>query len=143
MCYTLTTKVKKGNKAMLKFYYIRYITYYKGKEVGRTTGRTLCEESEAKNFRMKVTWENLTDIWEALGGSGCNFSMWNMKKGRQISFDNTWPWQEPKEWKHADPQIEIECQWTERQVSLQDIMEWYDSEKAMKYLRERNYARED
>ena len=121
---------------MLKFYYIRYITYYKGREVGQSTARILCEEFKVENFRKKVTWENLSDTWEELGCC-CNFSIWNMKRGRQLSFDNTWPWQEPKEWKHADPRVEIECRWSERQVSIQDILEWPDSEKAMQYLNER------
>lgn len=121
---------------MFKFYYIHYTTYYKGREVGRCTARALCEESQVKNFRKKVTWENLSNILEDLGCCR-NFSVWNMKRGRQISFDNTWPWQEPKEWKHADPQVEIECRWSERQVSIQDILKWPDSEKAMQYLNER------
>lgn len=122
---------------MLKFYYIDYTTYYKGKEVGCTTAYALCEESEIKNFRKKVTWENLVDVYKELG-LACKFTIWNMKRGRQISFSDTWPWQEPKEWKHADPQIEIECCWSERQVSIKDIMEWHDSEKAIQYLNERN-----
>ena len=121
---------------MLKFYYIYYTTYYKGRKVGCTTAQALCEESEVKNFHKKVTWENLASICEEVGGC-CNFFIWNMKKGRQISFGNTWPWQEPKEWKHTDPQVEIECCWSERQVSIQDIMDWHDSEKVMQYLNER------
>lgn len=122
---------------MLKFYYVHYTTYYKGREVGCSTARALCEESKVKNFRKKVTWENLADIREELDCS-YNFTIWNMKKGRQLSFDNTWPWQEPKEWKHPDPQVEIECRWVERQVSIQDILDWHDSERAKQYLNERN-----
>ena len=122
---------------MLKFYYVHYTTYYKGERVGHSTASALCEESEVKNFRKKVTWENLADIWEELGGC-CNFLIYNMKKGRQLSFVDTWPWQEPKEWECTDPQVEIECCWSERQVSIQDVMEWYDSEKAIQYLNERN-----
>lgn len=124
---------------MLKFYYIHYTTYYKGREVGCTTAYALCEETEAKDFHKKVTWENLDDILEEVGGGACNFSLYYMKKGRQLSFSDTWPWEEPKEWKHPDPQVEIECQWVERKVSLQNIMDWYDSEKAMRYLKERNW----
>lgn len=123
---------------MLKFYYIYYTTYYKGRKIGCTTAYTLCEESEVNNFRKKVTWENLADIWEELGRHACNFSIWNRKKGRQISFYETCPFEEPKEWKHADPQIEIECRWSERQVSIKYIMEWHDCEKAIQYLNERN-----
>ena len=123
---------------MLKFYCIRYTTYYKGKEVSYTTARALCEETEIDNWRIKVTWDNLTELLERIGGQACGFSIWNMKKGRQLSFANTWPWQEPKEWKHADPQVEIECYWSERQVSIQEVLKWYDSEKAIRYLNERN-----
>ena len=123
---------------MLKFYCIHYTTYYKGKEVSYTTARALCEETEVDNWRIKVTWDNLTELWEKIGGLACGFSIWNMKKGRQLSFANTWPWQEPKEWKHSDPQIEIECCWSERQVSIQDVLEWHDFEKAIQYLNERN-----
>lgn len=124
---------------MLKFYYVHYTTYYKGKKVSQTTARALCEESKVNNFRKKVTWENLTDIWEELGGQACGFTIWNMKKGRQLSFhSDTLPWQEPKEWKHTDPQVEIECRWSERQVSIQNVLDWHDAEKAVQYLNERN-----
>lgn len=122
---------------MLKFYCIHYTTYYKGEEVACSTARCLCDESKVDNWRVKVTWGNLAELWEQIGGLACGFTIWNMKRGRQLSFPDTWPWQEPKEWKHADPQIEIECCWSECQVSIQDIMEWYDSEKAMQYLKER------
>ena len=70
---------------MLKFYYIHYTTYYKGRKVGWTTACTLCEESKVENFRKKVTWENLANIWKELG-SACNFSIWNMKKRSSAFF---------------------------------------------------------
>ena len=124
---------------MLKFYCIHYTTYYKDKEVAYRTAHCLCDESKIDNWRVKVTWDNLAELWERIGGLCCGFSIWNMKRGRQLSFADTWPWQEPKEWKHADPQIEIECCWSERQVSIQDVMEWYDSEKAMQYLKEHGF----
>lgn len=123
---------------MLKFYCVHYTTYLKGQKVGWTTLHTLCEESEAKkSFRKKVTWENLADVWEEFGRA-CGFSIWSRKRGRQISFLDTWYWEEPKEWKHADPQVEIECCWSERLMSIQEVLEWHDSEKAIQYLNERN-----
>ena len=128
---------------MLKFYCIHYTTYYKGKEIAHRIAHCLCDESKVDNWRVKVTWDNLTELWERIGGLSCGFTIWNMKRGRQLSFSNTWPWQEPKEWKHADPQIEIECYWSERKVSIQDVMEWHDSEKAMQYLKERRFVAGD
>ena len=123
---------------MLKFYYIHYTTYHKGKEVAHRTAHCLCDESKVDNWRVKVTWDNLAELWEQIGSLYCGFTIWNFKRGRLLSFPDSWPWQEPKEWKHADPQIEIECRWSERKVSIQDVMEWHDSEKAMQYLAERN-----
>jgi hypothetical protein len=122
---------------MLKFYYVDYTTYYKGRKVGQCTAYALRDEANANDYRVKITWENLNEVIKDIGFS-CRFSVWNKKKGRQISFSNTWPWQEPKEWKHADPQIEIECRWTEREVSIQEVLEWHNSEKALQYLNERN-----
>ena len=122
---------------MLKFYYVDYTTYYKGRKVGQSMAYALRDETNANDYRVKITWENLNEVVKGIGLS-CGFSVWNMKKGRQISFSNTWPWQEPKEWKHADPQIEIECRWTEREVSIQEVLNWHNSEKAIQYLNERN-----
>lgn len=122
---------------MLKFYYVHYTTYYKGREASQATAYALCDETEIKNCRVKVTWENLNEVLENIGFS-CGFSVWNMRKGRQISFSKTWPWQEPKEWKHADPQIEIEFRWSEREVSIQEVLNWHNAEKAIQYLNERN-----
>lgn len=123
---------------MLKFYCIHYTTYYKDKEIACRTATHLCDESEVDNWRVKVTWDNLAELWEQIGGFHCGFTIWNFKRGRQLSFAESWPWQEPKEWKHADPQVEIECCWSERKVSIHDVMKWHDSEKAMQYLAERN-----
>ena len=122
---------------MLKFYYVDYTTYYKGREMCQCTAYALRDEANANDYRVKVTWENLNEVIKGIGCS-CGFSVWNMKKGRQISLSKTWPWQEPKEWKHADPQIEIECRWSEREVSIQEVLIWHNAEKALQYLNERN-----
>ena len=61
-----------------------------------------------------------------------------MRKGRQISFRNTWPWQEPKEWKGKELDIEVQVEWFESELSLQEVMEWYDASVAIQYLNERN-----
>lgn len=123
---------------MLKFYCIHYATYYKGKEVAHRIAHCLCDESKVDNWRVKVTWDNLAELQKQIGDLSFGFTIWNFKRGRQLSFPDSWPWQEPKEWKHTDPQVEIDCRWSERKVSIQDVMEWHDSEKAMQYLAERN-----
>jgi hypothetical protein len=123
---------------MLKYYVIHYTTYWHGKDMGTCIARTICDEGEVNNFRKKVTWENLANIVEEVGGLACNFSIWNMKKGRQISFRNTWPWQEPKEWKGKDLDIEIQAEWVERELSIKEAMEWHNATVAIQYLNERN-----
>ena len=51
---------------MLKFYSIHYTTYYKGKEVAYRTAHCLCDESKVDNWRVKVTWDNLAELWNRL-----------------------------------------------------------------------------
>lgn len=122
---------------MLKYYVIYYTTYWHGKKMGVRTARTICDESKVDNWRVKVTWDNLAELWEQIGSLGCGFTIWNFKRGRLVSFDTTWPWQEPKEWKGKELDIEVKAEWVERDVSIQEVMEWHDSGKAIQYLKER------
>lgn len=129
---------------MMKFYTIYYMTYHNGKRVDFKTGQILCDESKVDNWRVKFTWENLTELYEKIG-CHCCFNIWDFKRGRLVSFfndDNVLPWSKDfhhdvKEWKTPDLDIEVECEWVERHPSLDQIFEWHDGEKAMKYLLER------
>lgn len=122
---------------MLKYYVIHYTTYWHGKDMGTCTARTICDESKVDNWRVRFTWENLTELYHEIGLGCCSFTIFNMRKGRQVSFCNTWPWQEPKEWKGKELDIEVQAEWVERDVSIREIMEWHDSGKAIQYLKER------
>ena len=123
---------------MLKYYTIHYTTYWHGKDMGTCIARTICDESKVDNRRIKFTWENLTELYHKIGLGCCSFGIYNMRKGRQISFRNTWPWQEPKEWKSKELDIEVQVEWFESERSLQEVMEWYDASVAIQYLNERN-----
>ena len=123
---------------MLKYYCIYYTTYWHGKEIGTRTARTICDESKVENWRVRFTWENLTELYHEIGLGCCSFGIYNMRKGRQISFDNTWPWQEPKEWKDKELDIEVQAKWVEREVSINEILNWHNSAVAIQYLNERN-----
>ena len=123
---------------MLKYYAIRYTTYWHGKEMGTCTAYTICDENKVDNWRVRLTWENLTEMYHKIGFGRCAFSIYNMRKGRQISFRDTWPWQEPKEWKGKELDIEVQAEWIEREVSIRDVLEYHDSSVAIQYLNERN-----
>ena len=123
---------------MLKYYTIHYTTYWHGKDMGTCIAHTICDESKVDNRRIKFTWENLTELYHKIGFGCCSFGIYNMRKGRQISFRNTWPWQEPKEWKGKELDIEVQVEWFESELSLQEVMEWYDASVAIQYLNERN-----
>lgn len=123
---------------MLKYYIIRYTTYWHGKEMGIRTAHTICDESKVNNWRVRLTWENLAELCQKIGFDCCAFVIFNMRKGREISFDNTWPWQEPKEWTGKELDIEVQAEWIEREVSIKKILEWQNSSVAIQYLNERN-----
>lgn len=121
---------------MLKYYVIYYTTYWRGKEMGVRTARAICDESKVDNWRVRFTWENLTELHEQIG-LHCAFTVYEFRRGRLVSFDTTWPWQEPKEWTGKELDIEVKAEWIERDVSIREVMEWHDSGKAIQYLKER------
>ena len=124
---------------MLKYYVIYYTTYWHGKEMGVRTARAICDESKVDNWRVRFTWENLTKLREQIG-LHCAFTVYEFRKGHLVSFDKTFPWQEPKEWKDKELDIEVQAEWVEHDVSIQEIMAWHDSGKAIQYLKERGLA---
>lgn len=123
---------------MLKYYVIHYTTYWHGKDMGTCIARTICDESKVDNWRVRFTWENLTELYQEIGLGCCSFNIFNMRKGRQVSFRTTWPWQEPKEWNGKELDIEVQAEWVERELSIQEAMEWHNASVAIQYLNERN-----
>ncbi len=124
---------------MLKFYTIYYTTYCEGKEFNMKTARILCDESEVDEWRVRFTWENLTELYKQIG-SHCYFNVWNFKRGRIVSFFNECfgnYQSDRKEWKHKELDIEVKCEWREYSPSIKKILEWPNGEKAIQYLRER------
>lgn len=125
---------------MLKFYTVYHSCYHNGTEVGTHVSTALMDESEAKNQTFFLNWDNLNE-WYHDYGLYAYFNVWNLKKGRLVSFFNTRMFgnkADVKEWKHKDLNITIECKMYECNKSISEILQWHDSEKVLQYFKERN-----
>ena len=126
---------------MLKFYSVSYTTYHNGTFIAAEHGRTICDESEIKAFSEEITWDNLTEILQKYGCS-LPFNVWKFKKGRRVSFFSGNPFKKDfrdiKEWKSPlNLTIKVQYKDISNVMSIQDVLNWHDAEKAIQYLNER------
>ena len=128
---------------MLHYYRVLFTTYNNGVEVGCTRGFTIADESEVKEKTIPITWENLEEVYYDYGVN-LPFNYWNFKRGRIISFfegafcdKNRHDIHERK-----TPVLDMKLVITYEvcRCSLNDILNYWDSEKAIQYLRERNLS---
>lgn len=131
---------------MLKFYRMYYETFNKGHLVGTHCGKILVDENERpKDEIIDFTWDNLQD-WYSKYGILVSFGLWNSKKGRRISFFTdslifVKPWEKDiKEWKEKELDLKVHISTEEYTPSIQEVLECYDSEKAIQYLKERGLS---
>lgn len=131
---------------MLKFYRTYFHTYNKGHLIGTHSGKTLANEDEKpKEETIEFTWENLQSLYSKYGIL-TSFSLWNFKKGRIISFFTdslifVKPWEKDiKEWKEKELDLTLQISVEEYMPSIQEVLNWYDSEKAIQYLKERGLS---
>ena len=131
---------------MLKFYRTYYETFNKGHLIGTDSGRILVDENEKpKDKIIDFTWDNIQDLYSK-HGIVTSFALWNLKKGRRISFfTNSFifvkPWEKDiKEWKEKELDLKLQVSVEEYTPSIQEVLEWYDSEKAIQYLKERGLS---
>ena len=128
---------------MLHYYRVLYTTYNNGVKVGRTDGFTIADENEIKEKTIPITWENLKEVYYDYGPN-FPFNYWNFKRGRVISFfegcltDKNR--RDIKEWKTPTLNIKLVITYEIFPCSLNDILNYWDSEKAIQYLRERNLS---
>ena len=88
---------------------------------------------------MLLNWDNITQFYKS-HSLKCNFNLWESKKGKLISFfdfnifkKETW---DIKEWKN-DLNLLVVWEYEEYKPTIDSILKYYDSEKAIKYLKER------
>lgn len=120
---------------MLKFYNIKIKFYNKnGDLIDYYNNGMILTEKEPENHVDIITWDNLTEYYV----KHCHelpFSLWNFKKGRQISFFR-WASRDLKEWKD-ELYITAHYEYVETNPSIQYILNWSNGAAAIQYLCER------
>ncbi len=128
---------------MLHYYRVFYTTYNNEVKVGSYCGFTIADENEIKEETIPITWENLEEVYHDHGLS-LAFNLWHFKRGRVISFfegcltDKNR--RDIKEWKTPTFNIKLVITYETFPCSLNDILNYWNSEKAIQYLRERNLS---
>lgn len=128
---------------MLHYYRVLYTTYNNGIKVGNTSGFTIADENEIKEKTIPITWENLEEVYYDYGLS-LPFNYYNSKRGRVISFFSGAFCDKNRRDIHErkTPVLDMKLVITYEvwRCSLNDIINYWDSEKAIQYLRERNLS---
>lgn len=129
---------------MLKYYNTYVKTYRKDELMGTSSYNIIAEEgSLIKEKEIKVTWDNLSDIYKTWAFH-LPFALYEFKKGRVISFFNfdffkkiTW---DIKEWKYPDLDLTIKLETEEEEISISKILKWHNADEAIQYLTERGLS---
>lgn len=128
---------------MLHYYRVLYTTYNNGVKVGNTSGSVIADENEIKEKTIPITWGNLKEVYYNFGLE-LPFNIWDFKRGRVISFfegcltDKNR--RDIKEWKTPELNMKLVITYEVIPCSLNDILNYWNSEKAIQYLRERNLS---
>lgn len=118
-------------------FYKSFLTLYneKGERIARRYCGLKLSEVIPENTINTITWDNLNDYYFKYGAV-LPFNIWNRKKGRLISFFET-SHRDIKEWK-TELKLTIKEEYIiEKHINLKTVIEYYDAEKAIQYLKER------
>lgn len=118
-------------------FYKSFLTLYneKGERIMRRYCGLKLFEAIPENTVNTITWDNLNDYYFKYGAL-LPFNLWNRKKGRLISFWET-SCRDIKEWK-TELKLTVKEEYIlEKHINLKAVMEYYDAEKAIQYLKER------
>lgn len=128
---------------MLKFYRLRYTTYHNGEIIKTRNKAVMLTEKDMTTETYNFTWENLTELYHE-HGLECAFNIWNLKKGRRVSFFSDAFFKknhyDVKEWKHPDLNITLVIEYDLFEPSLDYILKWHDAKAACQYLNEHNLS---
>lgn len=120
---------------MLTYYLVCYSTLYNGQVINNSIGHVILDETAATETQhIPITWESLDEVNDKYGLS-CAFNVWNYHKGRIIEFFSLRP--AIKEWKTTDFNLELRISYTPHNASIEDIIKYYEGDKAIQYLVER------
>lgn len=125
---------------MVNYYQVKCTTYVNGKEKSVHSFCTLLNEEKAQGKEIKITWENLDEIYYKWGLI-LPFNYYSFKRGRVISFfsgsffnKNNW---NIKEWKQKELDIIIKIQYEKEKITLRELQN-YDVELVNQYLKDHN-----
>lgn len=128
---------------MLHYYRVLYTTYNNEVKVGNTSGFTIADENEIKEKTIPITWENLEEVYYNYG-LNLPFNYYNSMRGRVISFFEGAFCDKNRRDIHErkTPVLDMKLVITYEVMpcSLNDILNYWNSEKAIQYLRERNLS---
>lgn len=118
---------------MMNFYKVITTVYYKGRVVRSRYGEFLSEKEQHDSV-VKITWDNINDLYKY---ATCDMKI--CKKGRRLhvlgnlDIDGF----RFKEWKQPDLAFEVKKSYTMITPSIKTLLDYHDSEAAIKYLLER------
>lgn len=128
---------------MLHYYRVLYTTYNNEVKVGSSRGFIIADENEIKEKTIPITWENLEEVSHDYG-LRLSFTYRELKRGRVISFFNGAFCNKNRHDIHErkTPVLDMKLVITYEvwRCSLNDIINYWDSDKAIQYLRERNLS---
>lgn len=102
----------------------------------QSCSRKLTETEPPKEITTLITWDNLDEIYKQYKDF-LGIEIKNKKKGRIINFYYDWLGFRPiKEWKR-EVRLFVKIEYEEINCSIQEILDYPDSKKAIQYLAER------
>lgn len=127
---------------MLKFYAIRMKIYNNETFICETYGgRILLDEKDVKDKTVSINWDNLSENYQKFGVA-LPFNFYNFKKGRVVSFYDWSPFKKNlkdiREWKtELNITVKITYQDIDDSMSINEVLDWRNTKKAIQYLNER------
>lgn len=108
-------------------YCVRYKFFVENKEILCRTSRTIA--SNPQNIKKELTWDNIDE-------ANCIIDIINRNKKGKIIYAGTYV---IKQWKLPDSHFRFEIIFEKIKMSLQEILDYYDSDRAIAYLKERGF----
>lgn len=128
---------------MLHYYRVLFTTYSNGVKIGTINAFTIADENEIKEETIPITWKNLEEVSHDYG-LNLSFTYREFKRGRVIRFSNKTfcdkKHRKIYEWKTPVLDMKLVITYKVELCSLNNILNYWDSDKAIQYLRERNLS---
>lgn len=136
------THIKRNNperKNDMIAYEKKVVFYENDKYVGGYTFDMKLAEKLPKHSELELTWENVLDYYQNVGGLFTPFGIEHRKKGLILKYwEGRRSWHIYKSWKEPISIIVKNCyQDISEEVSINDILKYKPCEDAIKFLNER------